>query len=284
MARADWADLRLRLETTERRLEISERKRAFLQKRLALGSSEEDSTLWSYVDLLSLLLILFILFYSHAAVRKGSAEDTTPALQKSTVVQSALGKKPPPASDSMAPPLQAPDKIESEQEQERQDEALKQLRTQILQTVSAQDEDDLSIRWHQRRLIVTLGEKIMFRVGKANLLSDFQPTLKQIAKLIAPRRGYRVSVAGHTDNTPINNSQFPSNWELSAARAVNVAKFLILNGVDPERVSIEGHSAYRPLRANDSSLNKQSNRRVEITLFKDHQTGLDSSTFLNGGP
>jgi chemotaxis protein MotB len=65
---------------------------------------------------------------------------------------------------------------------------------------------------------------------------------------------------------------------------VNVAKFLILNGVDPERVSIEGYSAYRPLRANDSSLNKQSNRRVEITLFKDHQTGLDSSTPLSGGP
>jgi chemotaxis protein MotB len=78
-------------------------------------------------------------------------------------------------------------------------------------------------------------------------------------------------VAGHTDNTPIKTPQFPSNWELSTARAVNVAKYLIASGVTPERVSVQGYASYRPLRANTSSQNRQANRRVEITLSKDHE-------------
>ncbi|MBT8373156.1 MAG: hypothetical protein KJO34_19475, partial [Deltaproteobacteria bacterium] len=80
MAQPEWEELR-------RQLEISERKRAFLQKRLVQSSSEEDSTLWSYVDLLSLLLILFILFYSHAAIKNVSAKDTTTPQLKETVVE-----------------------------------------------------------------------------------------------------------------------------------------------------------------------------------------------------
>jgi chemotaxis protein MotB len=76
-------------------------------------------------------------------------------------------------------------------------------------------------------------------------------------------------VSGHTDNTPINTEQYPSNLELSSARAINVAKFLIDNGVSPHRVSIQGFSEYRPLFENTSHKNRQANRRVEIALIKE---------------
>lgn len=249
-----------------RRLEISEQKRAFLQKRLAVESSEEDSTLWSFVDLLSLLLILFILFYSHAVNNKLSTTATSTHQQKTPVARLERNREKPDAPISRIDP---PQKAEAA-EDEKPNEGLKDLRRQILQVVSKADAKDLSVRWDQKRLVVTLGERIMFRAGMANLLSESEPALKQIADFIGRQFGYRILVAGHTDNTPIQTPQFPSNWELSTARAVTVAKFLIASGVTPERVTVQGYSSYRPLHANTSPRNRQANRRVEITLFQDH--------------
>jgi chemotaxis protein MotB len=150
------------------------------------------------------------------------------------------------------------------------------LQQQILQTISKKVEKDFSIRWDRKRLVLVLGERIAFNVGEANLLPDFQPTLKRIAGFISSQQGYKVAVAGHTDDTPINTTRFPSNWELSAIRAVNVAKFMILYGVDPHRVSIEGYSAYRPLYANTTSQNRHANRRVEITLIQESENGKEA--------
>ena len=139
----------------------------------------------------------------------------------------------------------------------------------MIQTVRSKDKKAFAVRWDQKRLVLVLGEKIAFNMGDANLLPDFQPTLKRIAGFISSQKGYRVAVAGHTDDVPIKTERFPTNWELSAIRAVNVAKFLIGHGISPQRVSIEGYSAYRPLRANRNAQSRQANRRVEITLIKD---------------
>jgi len=227
--------------TLKRRLEFSEQKRGLLQKQLSSFSVEEDTTLWSFVDLITLLLILFILFYSHAVTRKATAKNDAAVTQQASETQT-------------------------------QDASLEQLRRQVMQTVRSKDKKDFAVRWDQKRLVMVMGEKIAFNVGDANLLPDFQPTLKQIAGFISSQKGYKVAVAGHTDDVPISTRQFPTNWELSAIRAVNVAKFLIGHGISPRRVSIEGYSAYRPLLYNGSTQNRQANRRVEITLIKEsHQ-------------
>jgi len=262
MAKTTWEEL-------SRRLEFSEQKRAFLQKRLSSGSIEEDSTVWSFVDLMTLLLILFILFYSHALNRKASTNDLPSASAQAYEAQSPQIQNTPIASEPVADhqPELKPDA--SKTEEENRDESLEQLEQQVLQSLSKEVKNDLSIHWNQKRLVLVLGERIAFNLGEANLLPDFQPTLKRIAGFISSQEGYKIAVAGHTDDAPINTLQFPSNWELSAIRAVNVAKFMISNGVDPRRVSIEGYSAYRPLNPNTTSDNKRTNRRVEITLIKE---------------
>lgn len=224
--------------TLRRRLEFSEQKRGLLQKRLSSFSVEEDTTLWSFVDLITLLLILFILFYSHAITRKATAANDSGAAFQTSDTQP-------------------------------QDASLEQLRRQVMQTVRSKDKKEFAVRWDQKRLVLVLGEKIAFNVGDANLLPDFQPTLKQIAGFISSQKGYRVAVAGHTDDVPIKTERFPTNWELSAIRAVNVAKFLIDHGISPQRVFIEGYSAYRPLQPNHNAQSRQANRRVEITLIKE---------------
>jgi chemotaxis protein MotB len=257
-------------EELKKRLEFSEYKRVLLQKRLSKGSIEEDSTLWSFVDLMTLLLILFILFYSHAVTKRGSAKDVAskqaqiaeaPPIE---VHKTSMAIKPV-AYDTDQP---EPDVVKTVAENQKEAEALEQFEQQVLQTVSEKVKKDFSIHWNQKRLILVLGERIAFNVGEADLLPDFQPTLKRIAGFISSQKGYRVTVAGHTDDTPINNTQFPSNWELSAMRAVNVAKFMILHGLNPHRISTEGYSAYRPLQPNTTDDNRHANRRVEITLIK----------------
>jgi chemotaxis protein MotB len=167
-----------------------------------------------------------------------------------------------------------PDVIETEAEEP--DEALEQFEQQVLQSVSEKIKKDFSIRWNQKRLVLVLGERIAFNVGEADLLPDFQATLKRIAGFISSQKNYKVTVAGHTDDTPINNTRFPSNWELSAIRAVNVAKFMILNGVDPQRIYTEGYSAYRPLQPNTTDDNRHANRRVEITLIKAQENEISA--------
>ena len=262
MAKKEWEDLK-------KRLEFSERRRSFLQNRLSKGSIEEDSTLWSFVDLMTLLLILFILFYSHALTRKESTENPSSPQPQASVEQCFEIQDSPVASEPMAGHQEQARQDMPKTEEEKPDASLEQLQEQVLQTVSDEIKNDFSTRWNQKRLVLVLGERIAFNVGEANLLPDFQPTLKQIAGFISSQKGYNVSVAGHTDDAPINTAQFPSNWELSAIRAVNVAKFMISSGVNPHRVSIEGYSAYRPLHANTTDDNKHANRRVEITLIKE---------------
>jgi chemotaxis protein MotB len=268
-------------EDFKARLEISEHKRVLLQKRLSRDSIEEDSTLWSFVDLMTLLLILFILFYSHAVTHQKSAGDEASTQARNATVESFEIQKTSEAAEPVASDAQQrkPDAVrpaEVKTGEESPDEALERFKQEVLQTVPGEVKKDVSIRWNQKRLVLVLGERIAFNVGEADLLPDFQPTLKQIAEFISSQKAYSVTVAGHTDDTPINNTRFPSNWELSAIRAVNVAKFMISNGVNPHRIATEGYSAYRPLQPNTTAQHRRTNRRVEITLIKAQENEMSA--------
>lgn len=270
-------------EELKNRLEFSEYQRVILQKRLSKGGIEEDSTLWSFVDLMTLLLILFILFYSHAVTRKGSAPDVANTQPQSAAAQAMEVHKTSMAAEPVDddPHQPKPKQGEIKTGDKNPDETLAQLEQQVRQAVSEKIKNDFSIQWNQKRLVLVLGERIAFDVGDAELLPDFQPTLKQIAAFLSSQDEYKVTVAGHTDDRPINTARFPSNWELSAIRAVNVAKFMISHGVHPHRISTEGYSAYRPLHPNTNADNRHTNRRVEITLIKEHENGkLDEKRAL----
>jgi len=268
---------RLDRQELRQRLEFSERKRTFLQKTLKKRTMEEDTFLWSMADLMTLLLIFFILLYSQTM--SGSAETQDHAPQNQLLLQIEqpsfwrdLTKVRRSTLPQAAKTPQAVSGIEHKELNTRErgkEKTVEDLKREVLGSLEEVEQGDFSVRWDQSRLVLVLGERITFRVGEAELLVNFQPALSRIAEFIAHKKGYEVVVLGHTDNTPIHNSRFPSNWELSAARAVDVAKFLIENGVRPERVSIQGYSEYRPLRENTTPETRQANRRVEIMLIKE---------------
>lgn len=272
---------------------------------LKSDSVEEDAFLWSLADLLTLLLIFFIFLYAQSsgqafsgasASASSSGESPQPpvhlvsAQMEPTVftpVSITPNIVPPlmdthPAPDTQQPPaiVQAPATPNPSQGAERIDvseeypseASMEHLREAALNAIQKTEQSACSIRWNQNRLVFVLGERLTFPVGEAHLLTDFEPTLDQIARLIAAKKEYSIMVSGHTDDTPISTDEFPSNWELSAARAITVAKSIIESGVDPRRITIQGFGEFRPLHENSSPENKEANRRVEIALFKEKQS------------
>ena len=251
-------------------LEFSERKRIQLQKMLARKTVEEEVPLWSMVDLMTLLLVFFLFLHSL------SAKETYLSVNNPKTDRSSLEIKTPPPTQQplenesvVAPDKTRPELVSTTHQNTSLDKAIHQLRTEVLNVVDEKDKDVFSVRREENRLVFVLGERITFREGEATLLEVYRSISKKIAGFIASKEGYQVVISGHTDNTPINTEKFPSNLELSAARAINVAKSLINNGVSPVRVSIQGFSEYQPLFDNTLPENRQANRRVEISLIEE---------------
>jgi chemotaxis protein MotB len=284
---------KLDLEELKKRLDFSERKRTLLKRMLSRSNVAEDTLLVTVADLMTLLLIFFILFYSRGLdskpvpapadhvtrpileIEKSSAWSELPlsvdqhrAGASHRVEQKAETNESKPSSSLAKAPNREPEAPNSDPGK-ADTASLQRLEQEVLASFRSMDKGNFSVRIDRSRLILTLGERITFNVGEAELLESFKPTLTRIAGLIAAERDYRVVVAGHTDDTPIYTDRFPSNWELSAARAVNVVKFMAAHGVDPKRMSITGYAEYQPLYENTRPENKQRNRRVEISLIRE---------------
>jgi len=118
---------------------------------------------------------------------------------------------------------------------------------------------------------VSLGEKLLFGTGKAEIEGERIPALDALAAILK-ETDCRIRVEGNTDEVPISTERFPSNWELSVARAVNVVKYLVSPGaISPERLSAAGYADSRPrVEAVDS---RELNRRVDILLMLNRNGG-----------
>jgi len=228
-------------------LEISELKRLRQKRRCLLEESvPEDAGLWAMLDIMTLILAFFIMLYSSQAQMPQplKTRHSTPAKPVKKTDQTGLD--------------------------------LLTIEDRLHQVMEKSNVSGYSVEVAKNRLILTLGEDISFPPGQAGLLDYIKPALKDMASFFITEPGYRIIVAGHTDNTPVHTAQFPSNWELSAARAICVARFLIDCRVAPERINIEGFGQYRPIGDNTHFLGREANRRVEISLVRETAQTKDS--------
>lgn len=125
---------------------------------------------------------------------------------------------------------------------------------------------EIEMRTTPEGLVVSLSEVGFFDSGNAELLQDGQSTLARIARILNDR-GFQIRVEGHTDNVPIHNARFKSNWELSTARATEVVALLVERyGLDPTRISAAGYSQYRPAASNETEEGRKTNRRVDLVV------------------
>ena len=129
-------------------------------------------------------------------------------------------------------------------------------------------ENGINLALTREGLVIRMSEHTLFALGSADIEAEALPLLQKVGATIS-KTDYLIRIEGHTDNLPVHTERYPSNWELSTARAVNVLRYFIKNhNVDPRRLAAEGRSEFHPLFANDTPQNRAKNRRVEIIFIK----------------
>ena len=150
-----------------------------------------------------------------------------------------------------------------EEQQRSRLESMRSMMTQFRDMIAA---GQLRVRIVRGKMVVELPEGVLFDSGRAEIKDEGQATLQQVAQVLASLdRSFLVS--GHTDNIPIRSRRFPSNWDLSAARGVVVARFLAESGVPVERLAAAGYADTQPTASNDTDEGRAQNRRIEIVLM-----------------
>jgi chemotaxis protein MotB len=151
----------------------------------------------------------------------------------------------------------------SKQSQSQYDSVLAELKEEV-------QKGQLQVRRYKDMLTVDVAEQLFFDSGRATLKETGKEVLKKVADAVKSYEDKAIRVIGHTDNVPITGGLqkvFASNWELSAARATTVVRFLQDAGIAPERLLATGRAEYAPVAPNDTPEGRQKNRRIEITLI-----------------
>lgn len=133
------------------------------------------------------------------------------------------------------------------------------------------DAGQLKVVIRDGRMLIALPNDVLFDSGKTQIKPEGQVALGRVAQVLASINDRRFQVVGHTDNVPIKTARFRSNWELSTARAVEVATFMVENGMKPQALTAAGASEYDPVAPNDTPEQRGQNRRIEIILLPNIQ-------------
>jgi chemotaxis protein MotB len=141
-----------------------------------------------------------------------------------------------------------------------------QFREMVGKFKSMIDAGKLQVEIRNGLMLVKLPDNILFDPGKTEIKSAGQDAIKQVTQILAGIEGRKFQVTGHTDNVPIKSHHFKSNWELSTARAVEVVRLMIADGMDPKRLSAAGYADELPVADNSTDDGRQKNRRIEIVV------------------
>jgi chemotaxis protein MotB len=136
---------------------------------------------------------------------------------------------------------------------------------------------ELQVRQYKDMLTVDVAEQMFFDSGRADLKETGKAVLKKVGEAVKGYEDKAIRVVGHTDNVPIKTKVFPSNWELSVARATTVVRYLQETGIPPDRMVASGRAEFQPVAENDTPEGRKKNRRIEITL-------IDKNLVQEGGP
>lgn len=216
---------------------------------------EPSAPFWmtTFSDMVTLLLVFFILILSYSTIQLEKFKGAMSSMK------GALGVMPNMESVKKKNDVKFREKLTTEARQSDEDFAY--LREMISKL---KVQKDVSVDLQETGIHIRLGDKIVFDLGKARIKPQAYPILNSIAKIA---RDHEIYVEGHTDDLPIRSARFPSNWELSTARALNVVKYLNkVEGIPAENLAAVGHGEHRPLVPNDSPENRAKNRRVEIYI------------------
>ena len=225
------------------------------RKRRQEAPPARDRWLVSYADFITLLFAFFVVLYSAAQVDKRRAAQVASAIQTAFHQSGSL---PPPALNGGNPQLPSAPPTSDEQQ--------KALKKQIEQTLAAEIANgDVAVRSSPEGLVISLREVGFFDSGSAEIKASSAAAFAQLAEILR-ENGSDIRIEGHTDNVPIHNSKFSSNWDLSTARATATIRLLIRYKLKPERMAAAGYAEFHPIAGNDTPEGRANNRRVDIVV------------------
>ncbi|HTY09881.1 MAG TPA: flagellar motor protein MotB [Bacteroidota bacterium] len=214
----------------------------------------EERWLLTYADLITLLLGLFVILYAMSKIDAGKYAQLVSAMG------GVFGKEKPGILQGQPGMLQSP----IPQLQNERQKIEKEIQNAL---GSGMKKDLVSVSQNERGITIHIMEELLFSSGSAEFKASSLIVLDSLASVLK-KIPNDIRIEGHTDNVPISTPQFPSNWHLSVARAVNAGYYLIQkHGVDAEKVSVVGYAEYRPLLPNTSDENRARNRRVDIVII-----------------
>lgn len=224
-----------------------------------------DRWLVSYADFITLLFAFFVVLYAISSINENKYKQVTKSLTAAFKVTPKslkpiqVGEISRDSKDNVIhKPLN---------ENATETESLKQMADAIQKEMLALlPAKDVVLRRSKDWLEIELSSQILFASGDARLIPHAQVLLQKIAAILANYPN-PINVEGYTDDQPINTERFPSNWELSATRAVSVVHLFARSGIDPERIAAIAYGEHRPIASNATPAGRKKNRRVVVTVL-----------------
>ena len=216
----------------------------------------------TYGDMVTLLLCFFVLLFSFATLDVQKFEAISKSMSGSLgVLDSGMNLSMEPLVNSF--PADSPN--------EEVEEFVK-IYEQMSEYIKENNlESSITLRLDERGLLVRFMDDVLFDSGKADLTASAREIINKVAEIIKQNEK-NVRIEGHTDNVPINTVRFPSNWELSTTRAVNVVKYLIEEcGLEASRMAASGYSDQHPVDDNNTKEGRQKNRRVDMVILREEK-------------
>ena len=253
---------------------MSSRKRDLIIRRRV------DGWVMTYADMMSLLLTFFILIVSFSSLQQSKFQQAAQSLQEAFGILQH--------QDSM---IEFRNPVYPEFQEDSTDSDVYYEMQEIEQVILENGLDqEIQVEFQEEGVLFRIQAPFLFGSGMADLRKEPRKILDELSVLFR-KFPYLVRIEGHTDSLPINSARYPSNWELSAARAVTVARYFQGLGLPPERIAATGYGEYQPIADNGTAIGRDKNRRVEIFLKLDrrelpraNELPFDDPLFRGGEP
>ena len=235
------------------------------RKKFDETTDHHERWLISYADFITLLFAFFVVMYAVSVVNEGKYRVFSDALGTAFGGRAAMPK---PSSD-VAPVISLPNLAAKRRAEamRRERERLTTLARDLTSTLAPLvKEGKVRVTQNSRGVSVEINASVLFDSGDATLNADSREALRALAVLLRDDP-HTLQVEGHTDPAPIRSSTFPSNWELSAARASAVVRLFIDSGVPAGRMTVVGHGSNIPVAPNADADGRARNRRVAVTIL-----------------
>lgn len=241
----------------------------------------------TYSDLVTLLLTFFILLFSMSTVDKKTFSEIAASLAQSLLdlnsgdtvlpnssnsiitIDFAAMKDDLKKSENYEKYLEDAEEMVVDSKQQQKDRIIDEVKNHIRDTINEKGiSDKVQVIEEKEFLLVRLDDEVFFQSGSAEIGSEGKKLLSAMAQDLKGIEN-EILISGHTDNIPIHNAQFSSNWELSTARATNVVTYLIdAEKLNPSKLTATGNGEFKPIGDNNTSDGRQMNRRIEIKIVK----------------